>query len=710
MMRPLKLGQAACAAVLALFAVVSSSPAGATDNYAPSGPRIIVPEGDLPPVVPQRTEETEREAAPAPALEPGEIGRIIEATPHEAVEQPVARDPSRGPQIAWKVANPFRLFTDPADTEMHRATFAALTAEELRTPVLSAERALAARHPDGWADKVFAKTCWNDELNRHKCSAYEDYVNPQAHQVRVSVSGIADPASIACHWSVEPHGDTSIAPTTMLQQCDRGLTVDVPYPGGSDIALSIGGVEVARQKIVVRDLLIVGMGDSFASGEGNPDSPVRFSRERAATYGGGKAEPSAVVGYPARVGSWSRIGDKDFIKENARWLDQACHRSLYSHQLRAALQLAVEDPHRSITYVGLACSGAEVTEGLFLRYKGNEWVPNPPELSQISAAAAAQCGKARAEPQDLPEAYHMNGAVPQLQGGLVLYKCPVEKARKIDLIFLSIGGNDVGFARILANAILTDRSLLRKLGGWMGQVHGQSAAGALMDVLDRRYKSLNRALHNVLHLAWNENDRVLLTGYPGLALLGDGSAVCPDGAAGMDVVSDFSLNSVKVREGVWISDKLHRIMQTSAKTHGWTLVESHRRAFFDRGICAGYNDNALSIADDLRLPRKINGTWVPFNPADYPPYASRQRWFRTPNDAFLTGNFHVSQSLLQKALKLDSLSWFQLVLAATYSGAFHPTAEGHAAIADAVVEQARKVLANHGQGQQGRSDLMAQPR
>ncbi len=38
------------------------------------------------------------------------------------------------------------------------------------------------------------------------------------------------------------------------------------------------------------------------------------------------------------------------------------------------------------------------------------------------------------------------------------------------------------------------------------------------------------------------------------------------------------------------------------------------------------------------------------------------------------------------------------MLAATYSGAFHPTAEGQAAIADAVVHKARGVLAKYGQG------------
>jgi hypothetical protein len=106
----------------------------------------------------------------------------------------------------------------------------------------------------------------------------------------------------------------------------------------------------------------------------------------------------------------------------------------------------------------------------------------------------------------------------------------------------------------------------------------------------------------------------------------------------------------------------------------------------------------VSQVDDLRLPRKIDGKWTPYNPADYQPYASRQRWFRTPNDAFMTANFHVAAGLLTKVLKIEPFAPFQLVLASTYSGAFHPTAEGQAAIADAVVSKARAVLAKYGEG------------
>jgi hypothetical protein len=597
-------------------------------------------------------------------------------------------------EIKWRIENPFRFFGDAKDTNVHRATWLALSPEEReQSPILAAERALSARHPEGWASTMFRKTCWDRARNEFVCADDGDYINPDKHAIVAELTGANDPA-VNCIWRINPKGKGGGRAEAVTKPCSEPLVVDIPYPDGAALMVEIAGRPVAQTEAKVRDLLIAGMGDSFASGEGNPDGPVRFSRERTASYGG---EGKDLLGYPARVGSWKTIGDKAFIEENARWLDQACHRSLYSFELRAALQLALEDPHRAVTYVGVACSGAEVTAGLFLRYKGNEWVPNPPVLSQISAIAQAQCGKTDAPAQDLPEAYHMQGAIRDLQGGLVLRKCAIEKSRKIDLLFVSIGGNDIGFSRLLANAVLAEKSLLKKLGGWFGEVEGQMEASRALEVLDQRYKSLNRALHNILHLPWDQTDRVILTAYPPLALLGDGTATCPDGSAGMDILADFRLSEKRAKDGTWVADKLHRVMEQSAKNYGWTFADAHRQGFVGRGICAGYTDNAFSIADDLRLPRMVNEKWVPYNPADFRAYAARQRWFRTPNDAFMTGNFHVSGTMLQKALKLESLSWFQLLLASTYSGAFHPTAEGHAAIADSVTDKARDVLRKYKQ-------------
>jgi lysophospholipase L1-like esterase len=603
--------------------------------------------------------------------------------------------------ITWRVENPFRFFTNPKDTEAHRVAYRSLGPEQRATPVLSEERLLQANDPEGWASSMYRDTCWHN--NRFKCAAYDDYINPKSHAVIFKAVGIDTPKMLSCTWLTAPRDSDQPRGKAVTQPCDEPVRFVIPYPMGAIVSVEIGGLEVAKADVKVRDILVVGMGDSFASGDGNPDVAVRFSRKRSADYST-VGLYSGLSGYPARVGPWREFGDTAFQKENARWLDQACHRSLYSEQSRTALQLAIEDPHRAVTFVGVSCAGAEITDGLFLRYKGNEWVPNPPRYSQISAVAQAQCGNSSTAAVDAPEAYHINGQVPELKD-IVLRKCPQDVARKIDLVLVSIGGNDIGFSRLLANAVLSNESILRELGGWLGEVHGEAEASAELSHLGARYKALNRALHNILYMPWDESDRILLVAYPGLALQGDGSDTCGSGNAGMEVVPDFHLDRTKLRLGTWFADKLNRQMRESANTFGWTYVETHRRTFIGRGICAGLSVQGVSQVDDLRLPRKVNGVWTPYNPADYLPYASRQRWFRTPNDAFMTANFHVAAGLLTKVLKIEPLAPLQLLIASTYSGAFHPTAEGQAAIADAVVDKARAVLRKYGQGPDNSEDL-----
>jgi len=599
------------------------------------------------------------------------------------------------PQIVWQVENPFRFFLDPADTQVHRATWLSMSESERSHPVQSAERALSERHPDGWSTFTFAKTCWDGTRNRYACRERADYINPKSHTVLARLEGLEDAQTVDCSWLTSPQGQArGPRKKAVTLPCDTPVQLNVPYPTGAWISVEIGGSQVAETAATVTDLFIVGMGDSFASGEGNPDVPVRFSPDRTTDYGIAP-DDAPLTGYPARIGDWQDIGDRKFIEENARWQDQACHRSLYSHQLRAALQLAIEDPHRAVTFAGFACSGAETTYGLFLEYKGNEWVPNPPDLPQISAVAEAQCGNSSAKTYDLPEAYHLKDRIPELKGSLALRKCDAARARKIDLLLLSVGGNDVGFARLVANAVLADTSILRKLGGWFGQVHGFIEANSQLDALDDRMKSLNRALHNLLHVPWPESDRIILTGYPPMALLDDGKTVCPDGQAGMTVMSDFSLSEAKAGEGNVVAERLNDIMRESAHQHLWSFVDAHRATFRGRGLCAGYSDAPWTMADELRVPRKVNGAWEPFNPSLWRAYAPRQRLFRTPNDAFMTGNFHVAKSLIQTALTKQGYGWVQLLLASVYSGAFHPSAEGQAAIADAVVTQARAVLAKY---------------
>jgi len=95
--------------------------------------------------------------------------------------------------------------------------------------------------------------------------------------------------------------------------------------------------------VKLEDFLIVGLGDSNASGEGNPDVP-------------GLARPL--------------------------WEDFRCDRSAQSYQARAASAIEKASDHSSVTFVHLACSGASFRVDRAFMF----W--NPEIASPVMAASA----------------------------------------------------------------------------------------------------------------------------------------------------------------------------------------------------------------------------------------------------------------------------------------------------------------------------------
>ena len=63
--------------------------------------------------------------------------------------------------------------------------------------------------------------------------------------------------------------------------------------------------------------------------------------------------------------------------------------------------------------------------------------------------------------------------------------------------------------------------------------------------------------------------------------------------------------------------------------------------------------------------------------------------------AFLTVHVDLSTEIKRKFLRNGSYRPMDLLKASTFGGAFHPTAEGQAAIADAVLPTARAILAKY---------------
>jgi lysophospholipase L1-like esterase len=131
---------------------------------------------------------------------------------------------------------------------------------------------------------------------------------------------------------------------------DYPVQLEVRFPGGR--------VERFDRTVTVQDWLVVSIGDSVASGEGNPD--------RAGKQLPGKSR-------------------------RALWESPRCHRSATAAPAQAAIALEKDNPHTAVTFVHLACSGATIETGLLGGYEGidpgrgePDLLPQLAELQQIT--------------------------------------------------------------------------------------------------------------------------------------------------------------------------------------------------------------------------------------------------------------------------------------------------------------------------------------
>lgn len=182
---------------------------------------------------------------------------------------------------------------------------------------------------------------------------------------------------IGSDWTVDGAAvNHRVLPTPLCR-----VVVGVRQEGPHRIVVTAPGVKQVAE-VEIDDRLVVALGDSVASGEGNPQ--------------------------PGR-----------------KWLDAACHRSPIAGFEQAARLLAESLRHTSITFVSLACSGAEIRTGLIGDYAGVDpeqgkapYAPQVRRLRRIAAARAAAGGGS------------------------------------VDAVLLSVGANDIGFSSIVKTCAL----------------------------------------------------------------------------------------------------------------------------------------------------------------------------------------------------------------------------------------------------------------
>lgn len=674
------------------------------------------------------------------------------------------------------------------------------------------------------------QTCWDEDLQNHsRCDGRElhgttgtpvsvgrspnirrgQYIYPKFHRIVLEVTG-DELAGETCSWSAEQELFLSSRDgfrseqNTLIADCAREVEARVPFyadgdrpvgqdPNGVLVEVTIGDRPLKSTYVKVRDIVIFALGDSFSSGEGNPEIPAKLHPTRAI----GKVKPlDADLSKAQGEGFYGAPRRSPAGADSAAiWTDRRCHRSVYSYQTRVALQLAIspdqnKNHHHAITYLQFSCSGAEVTEDLMYAWEGRECLGkakgitignafnHPYYMPQISKASRELCQFADSDPKTatLAELHKMSNFDPagQSRKDFVLdgndhylderrklrsaaknnrnASCGLQRspylsddanlrycdrsarARKIDLLLTTAGGNDIGFSKIIAGtiinkdhkliALLNSFPLLEKMVENVLFVDKEEAQRRI-DRLPHRLGLFNKAIVNFLGVHANGGSNPIITmAYPNLIYAKDFSNAdekdrfCKGGRELMDISEYLSLNEAKLAD---VEDIIENSCEAENKNCGlvaairkygqskkWRVVESHRDLFKAHGLCASNsskspNESGKGTAEIVGIPYKIvdltkstqaqqyGAPWQRFDPVtEHYPYESRQTGFRTPNQDYLNIQYfkHNMPQGWENKKEASAIFLTNRIL----GGSFHPTAQAHAHIADHIYCEAREEL------------------
>ena len=591
--------------------------------------------------------------------------------------------------VSWEVKNRFRLFRYESDFLKH-------VDADRGEGVLAAEQRLArATDGHGWARTMLNSLCVDASGKLvevcDRDGEKEIYLAPTDHRVGVLVPNA--PAGASCAWTFDNGQDPAQAITVpCAEEVRLRVRYGRPTVATADIPLPDGSIKRASTEILVRDLLIAGLGDSIASGEGNPDRQIALTDEgfcfrrflgtaRDDYYRPGRA------GYRGNRTCETGAGagnDKDWTAHRARWMSAACHRSLYGYQVRTALALAVQNPHVAVTFLPLACTGAQIAKGL-LDQQG---------ASEIICAGRGGCSRT------------VPGQLVQLRDALAAARRQ-QPERALDLVLLTIGANDIHFSEVVANALLSQSAerVVFNRAGLIATV--EDAQSAMTRTLPADFARLRAALKTLVR--GGDLGRVVYVAYSNPALMPDGSP-CPAGRGGFDIHPAFALDAGLVRSAAsFVDGSFFPRLKALALCQGGTIcqsgermtfVDAHQRAFVEHGFCARgdgdpvFDQECFSRDGQSFYKSPVEGAAQPLkcgrSVREFRPYASRARWIRTANDSYFTAMTYPEGLGPAQPADIHDATWG--VASAVYGGAIHPTAEGHAAMADAALPEVERVL------------------
>lgn len=330
----------------------------------------------------------------------------------------------------------------------------------------------------------------------------------------------------------------------------------VPTLGEYEITLKLSklnGTPLERKEtITLRDFLVVSIGESAASGEGNPDVP------------GVKTDCGDFdISHP--IQSFENCWD-DFLnsfketfttftefegghitfEKNPIWLEEKAHRSLRSGPARAAKALEALNEGTMVTFLSFARSGSTINGGLLgprTDSKNNNddpWIGNIGQIDEIKNTIGN---------------------------------------RHIDALLISIGGNDLGFSDDIKALLQGDL------------FHNDDKKRAdLKIMIDKRLVSLESNFNELAKkLAELNVGEIYLTEYP-TAMFDKMKNGKPTIGGACGVLDSFLLDADLVIDDLRLlrnsAKMLNNLLRKVAKVHKWNYIDGIADEFAGHGYCA----------------------------------------------------------------------------------------------------------------------------
>lgn len=505
---------------------------------------------------------------------------------------------------------------------------------------------------------------------------------------------------------------------TASGSCSKEIIIEEFPSSGASLTIKWKDKIIVSEKNIKPELkIILGLGDSYGSGEGSPDKPTKWRTD-----------------VPTSEWPISSHGLKEvngWVESEAEWYSDRCNRSYFSAQSLSSLKFAADNPHSVVSFVHLACAGAGVVDGILApqrnapgsiadcrttkklntptsitddtNYKnGNDLSKVNPAcdvpFSQLNSAVNLLC---KVKPTDLADKdrdkilNELNGIKinPEQRAWINdLRSCPSESLITPDLVLLSIGGNDIGFGGVVAWGLVphdgrlpfTDViiNLARNKGGVVcpdkssGHCGDAKPATFRLDDLDKRYKSLRESLITILGVSGKS---IIASGYTNPLFDKSGNELCGN-----------ELNSSKPNE--WKLCKL--LLPPYSKPKKWQFnltggkYKDGEATLVNRWVIPALNNKIDTIVTskefnwryaDVSTVMNKNG-WctdidnksdsTQFSPDkvyEWNPLADRTRMIRTANDSVMT-------------------QWRSNRNHDFLYGLFHPNVQGYAGMSDRLFE------------------------